>query len=117
MKKWNHYICDKCDGVTIARHDDEGVTPFMIRCQVRDRVVAGIRIKGCNGNAASTFFGGPQDDDQVPHVIFFRPTDAPAVIDAINREPRRFRADLLEHYRLGGALMKRADGSAMGADG
>jgi hypothetical protein len=109
MKTWNHYVCPDCGGTTIARHDDEGVTPFLIRCRAKDRKLAGvIPWKGCDGNAASTFFAGPQDTNQMPHVIFFRPTDAMAVIEFINTQPKRDREWLLEHYSKGGALMKDA---------
>lgn len=64
MRKWNHYQCPLCRAVTVARHDAEGVTPFMIRCRATP---------GCSVMAESTFFAGPQNDDQVAHVIFFRP--------------------------------------------
>lgn len=100
MIKWNHYICQTCGAVTIARHDDEGVTPFMLGCYAR---------AGCNGRAQSTFFRGPQGENQIPHVVFFRPTDAIEAIEAINKEPRRWRKAMLEHYQKGGALMRKAD--------
>lgn len=108
MKKWNHYHCPDCGGVTIARHDDEGVTPFLLRCRAKDIRTKGHTIQGCRGMAESSFFIGSQVDDQQPHVIFFRPSDAAEAIDAINKEPRRFRAAMLEHYRMGGSLMREA---------
>lgn len=103
MEKWNHYICQTCGATTIARHDDEGVTPFILRCRAR---------AGCTGEAYSTFFRGPQNDDQKPHVIFFRPADATVAIDAIAKEQRRFRRAMLEHYQKGGALMREVENSA-----
>ena len=106
MKKWNHYTCPMCGGVTIARHDDEGVTPFLLRCRVKDIVTTAGRFHGCEGFADSSLFMGSQADDQVPHVVFFRPTDALEAIEEISKEPRRFRADLLDHWRQGGALMR-----------
>lgn len=110
MKRWNHYVCPKCRGVTIAEHVDEGVTPFMLRCRVKDtKDASGNRVQGCNGMAESTFFSGSQDDAQVPHVIFYRPADAMVAIEEINKEPRRFREGLLDHYRRGGALLREAD--------
>ncbi len=106
MKKWNHYTCEKCGGVTIARHDDEGVTPFMIRCRAKDiSRIGGINGHGCEGMASSNFFSGSQDDSQIPHVIFYRPSPMEA-ISAINKEPKRDRAWLLDHYQKGGSLMK-----------
>jgi hypothetical protein len=108
MKKWNHYHCPKCGGITIARHDDEGVTPFMLRCRAKDTFgVGGVRAHGCEEMAESSFFSGPQDDDQIPHVIFYRPESMKA-IEAINKEPKRDRAWWLEHYKQGGSLMREA---------
>lgn len=106
FKKWNHYTCQTCGFVTIARHDTEGVTPFMIRCRVKDTRVNGELVKGCQGDAYSSFFRGPQNDTQTPHIIFYRPETMAEAIEIISREPRRFREDILEHYRLGGALMR-----------
>jgi len=103
--KWNHYKCPKCGGVTVARHDTEGVTPFLLRCRARDQVVNGYRIPGCKELAESTMFTGPQEDTQAPHVIFYRPNAAEAM-NIIDGEPQRDRAWLLHHYNLGGALMR-----------
>lgn len=107
MKKWNHYVCPKCGSVTVARHDDEGVTPFLLRCRAKDQITFnGLRIPGCDGMAESKFFDDScQKEDQTPHVIFFRP-EAMAAIEFINKQPKRDRAWLLEHYQKGGALMK-----------
>lgn len=105
MKKWNHYNCPECKGVTIARHDDEGVTPFMIRCRVKDEVGNGHRVPGCMGMAESCFFGGSQDDAQVPHVIFYRPPADQAMKD-IRNSPKSDRDWLMDHYLKGGSLMR-----------
>lgn len=105
MKKWNHYTCPECGGVTIARHDNDGVTPFMLRCRVKDEVSSGHRLPGCRGMAESCFFNCSQDDSQVPHVIFYRPS-ADQAIEDIRKSPKRERDWLLEHYEKGGALMR-----------
>jgi hypothetical protein len=108
MKKWNHYHCPMCGGVTIARHDDEGVTPFLLRGRAKDRVFAsGVRVQGCHGMAQSSFFTESQADDQVPHVIFYRPAAIEAIA-AINLEQKQHRAAMLEHYQNGGSLMREA---------
>ena len=104
--RWNHYHCPVCQGVTIARHDDEGVTPFLIRCRVKDIVAAnGAIAHGCEGLAESHFFADSQDDSQTPHVIFYRPGETQAMLD-ISERPERERGWLLDHYIKGGALMR-----------
>lgn len=108
MNKWNHYTCEDCGGITIARHDDDGVTPFMLRCRIKDvKHSSGIIIPGCRGMAQSCFFNCSQDDNQKPHVIFYRPNAIDAITE-INKSPKRNRAWELEHYEKGGALMKEA---------
>jgi hypothetical protein len=96
MKKWNHYKCPECEGITVARHDNEGVTPFMLRCRVN---------AGCDGMARSCFFECSQEDEQTPHVIFFRPGEAEAA-QFIKEQPYLEREWLADHYRKGGALMR-----------
>lgn len=96
MKKWNHYHCPVCKKITIARHDQEGVTPFMIRCRATD---------SCIGFATSCFFSCSQNNNQTPHVVFFRPSLEKA-LDFINQQPKEERAWLLDHYQKGGSLMK-----------
>ena len=110
MKRWNHYTCQKCGAVTIALHENEGVTPFMIGCHAKDtKGVRGARARGCPGMAESCFFTGSQDEKQKPHVIFFRPDDAMKAIEWINNQPERERAWLLDHYQKGGSLMRMAE--------
>lgn len=101
MNKWNHYICEECGGTTTARHDDEGVTPFMVRCRAKDN-----EPRRCRGYASSTFFSGPQNEDQVAHIVFFRPRTEEEAVEAIKKEPKRFRDAIIDHYRQGGALMR-----------
>jgi len=105
VKKWNHYKCLKCGGVTVARHDDEGVTPFIIRCRAKDENHPNARVRGCTGHAESSFFSGSQDDNQKPHVIFYRPSHEQAMAD-IAKEPIRDQKWLIDHYLKGGSLMK-----------
>jgi len=105
-KRWNHYVCKVCGGITVARHDDEGVTPFVIACRAKDERTARTVIRNrCQGFAKSVFFMCSQADDQQPHVIFYRPAPHEAV-KAINKMPRRVRTDMLEHYERGGSLLR-----------
>lgn len=99
MPKWNHYVCTnpKCKHVTIARHDDEGVTPFIIDCSKEN----------CNNMAQSKCFVCDQADNQIPHVIFFRPENPLDAIAEINKEPANYRAWLFDHYKKGGSLMRK----------
>lgn len=98
MKKWNHYTCEECSQVTIARHDDEGVTPFTIRCRATPY---------CMGTAASCLFECPQNDEQKPHIVFFRPKTLAKAIEEIYKEKDyHTRKWLLEHYNKGGSLLK-----------
>ena len=113
-KRFNHYACEACGQITIAKHEDQGVTPFMLGCRATP---------GCSGSAFSKMYQGSQDPAQVPHVIWFRPTDPGAVDAAIEAElveaKRRGRLtgigkrehDVLlrgmrEHYAKGGCLIK-----------
>ncbi len=108
MKKWNHYTCPKCKGVTVARHDDEGVTPFLIRCRAKDvKHTSGIVMPGCTELAQSCFFDCDQSDEQTPQVIFYRPEPQEAIKE-INKSSKREREWLLEHYAKGGSLMRTA---------
>lgn len=106
MKKWNHYTCETCGKVTVARHDDEGVTPFMLCCHASDEITPKARVRTCDGSAQSCFFDCDQSDTQTPHVIFYRPKNKMDAVTAINKEPKDGRAWYLEHYIKGGALMR-----------
>lgn len=97
MRKWNHYVCERCGETTIARHDNEGVTPFMIDCTC------------CSGGLAySTMFSGSQDDSQQAHVVFWRPENIMDALEVINKQPEECRKWWLEHYKKGGSLMRKA---------
>lgn len=107
MKKWNHYTCDTCGKVTVARHDDEGVTPFMIGCHASDEVTPTTRTRTCRGGAQSCFFDCDQSDSQTPHVIFYRPAKPDeAVKDIAKEKDESTRCWLFDHYMKGGALMR-----------
>lgn len=106
MNKWNHYTCDTCGKVTIARHDQEGVTPFIIGCHASDEVTSTTRARTCRGSAQSCFFECDQSDEQKPHVIFHRPQNTTDALNAIAKEPAGDRQWLMEHYLKGGALMR-----------
>ena len=96
--KWNHYICGRCKGVTIAKHEDEGVTPFMVNCRATS---------GCFGLAESRCYHNSQADDQRPDIVWYRPATVDAAKLEIKRTvPARYRRATLEHYELGGCLMR-----------
>lgn len=80
----------------------------MIRCRAKDTIENGIRVMGCTGLAESTFFSGPQDDSQVPHVIFYRPTSELEARREIDKEHKEDRDWLIDHYLKGGSLMREA---------
>lgn len=91
---FNHYTCEACGRVTIAKHEHEGVTPFMIKCRATI---------GCRNTATSNFYRGPQDENQVPHLTWFDPTDEE--LDAYVKYMRKPMADdVREHVKLGGLL-------------
>lgn len=112
-KVFNHYRCEACGAITIAKHEDQGVTPFQIRCRATAR---------CRGDAFSCFYRGPQDPAQVPHIVWYRPTpiDVDAEItkgieqlrrqgelDGSNATQReQLHANMRRHYELGGCLMR-----------
>lgn len=103
MKKWNHYYCEECGQVTIARHDNEGVTPFMLRCRATI---------GCEGFTSSCFFECDQSDNQIPHVIFYRPESRKDAKRIIKRETNEANREWLQdHYDKGGALMREGEGN------
>lgn len=96
--KWNHYTCPRCKGVTIAKHEDEGVTPFALRC---------LATPGCSEFALSSCYQCSQADDQKPDVIWYRPTTEPEAIAEIQATvPAQYHAATLEHWRQGGCLMR-----------
>ena len=103
---YNHYVCERCESITIAKDEDEGTTPFMIPCRATP---------GCEGTASSTFYRGPQDATQVPHVVFYKPKDEAAMRDALRKEHRRHHDAIREHVALGGLLMR--DGPAAVPEG
>lgn len=55
--------------------------------------------------ATSGFYRGSQDQNQKPHIIFWRPGVVDA-IEAINKFPKRYREMIMRHYQMGGSLMR-----------
>lgn len=94
-RPFNHYVCEKCRQTTITFHEDDGVTPFMLKCRATPN---------CQGVAYSSFYRNSQDPAQVPHVIWYRPATPETLDKAIRQYPKRFRADVLQHFNLGGCL-------------
>lgn len=98
MEKWNHYVCPRCKGITIAKHEDEGVTPFFLNCRATP---------GCLGLAESRIYRCSQDDNQRPDVVWYRPASELEAREEIARTVQApYREATLEHWRMGGALMR-----------
>lgn len=96
--KWNHYDCKVCGQTTIAMHEDDGVTPAFISCRATP---------DCTATAVSRMYLGPQTDDQIPHVVWYRPADEAALQEALQEFPRPItRMQVREHYLMGGCLMR-----------
>lgn len=102
--KWNHYTCERCRRVTIAKHEHEGVTPFMVEC---------LASPSCEGSAYSGFYRGPQDDDQQPHLIWFRAQNERELHRVLKTYPRSFREAIREHHDKGGCLMRKVGTDAV----
>ena len=96
-RPFNHYTCQTCGMVTITKHEDDGVTPFMLRCRANPH---------CDGTAYSNVYKGPQDESQQPHVIWFRPKGRRALLAALKLLPRQVRNDVREHFDKGGCLSR-----------
>src|SRR5882672_1113027 len=93
--KWNHYRCPRCQGVTVAMHEADGVTPFLLSCRATP---------GCTEWAMSENYRGSQADDQKPDVIWYRPeTEAEAIAEIAATIQEPYRQATLEHWRMGGA--------------
>lgn len=101
-RPFNHYICEKCGAITIAKHEHDGVTPFMLGCWATP---------GCKGTAMSRFYRGPQGEEQRPHVVWYRPQSEAELEAALNQEPNvDHREWMREHYENGGCLMRDVKG-------
>lgn len=96
---WNHYACQTCGRTTVAKHEDPGVTPFIIPC---------LAMPGCPGRAQSQFYRGSQADTQVPHLVWYRPKTIEELGAALAAEahPAR-RAWMFTHVLEGGCLMRK----------
>lgn len=98
-RPYNHYRCERCGQWTCTKHEQDGVTPFLIRCRAT---------YNCRGTAQSTFYRGPQDERQVPHLIWYRPATEAEVVVVVGAEfdDETVRERVLEHWRKGGCLSK-----------
>ena len=96
-RPFNHYVCQRCRQTTVTKHEDDGVTPFLLGCRATP---------GCNGTAQSSFYRGPQDPNQNVHGIWFRPKNAMALKKELLKFHRRFRAEMREHVEKGGCLLR-----------
>ena len=64
--KRNSYQCTTCSGIVFTADQDEGTTPFMMKCRATD---------GCTGTMESAFYRLPEQAAKVrPHYIWRRPT-------------------------------------------
>lgn len=96
--KWNHYTCQLCKGVTIAKHVDDGVTPFILGCKATP---------GCLGHAMSSMYRCSQAEDQRADVEWYRPATLEEAIQAINDTiPEGGKPWALDHWQQGGCLMR-----------
>lgn len=70
-QKINGYLCQRCLGMTITVHVDEGTTPMYLRCRART---------GCSGEAVSQFYSLPdplpEELAALPRWEWYRPTGA-----------------------------------------
>lgn len=64
--RWDNYTCRICKKITIARKDDPGAIPYLIKCHTT---------KDCAGMATSCVHMCDQSKNQTPHVVFYRPSD------------------------------------------
>lgn len=96
--KWNHYVCPRCKGITVTKHEADGVTPFLLRCRATP---------GCVEWAQSQMYQVSQDDNQTPDIVWYRPaTEAEAIAEIRATINARYREGALEHWKNGGALMR-----------
>jgi hypothetical protein len=84
----NAYQCEKCGHETVTVNQDEGVTPFMIRC----------RRFGCEGLARSLCYNTPQQ--RVPTHAWYRPDE---------KRTKRLDEATREHVTQGGLLLRALD--------
>jgi len=77
----NVYICQSCGKKTITIDSEEGVTPFMIGCEI------------CDGDMYSSFY--KVDQSLIPTHEWYKPTD-------FNQYPLNHRQAMKQHVADGG---------------
>lgn len=83
--KRNIYVCDECFGHIVTIDLVEGVTPFMLQCR------ATAECKGAMQSSMYRVF----DQRMEPGFEWYRPG-----------QPEKLRADIREHVRKGGLLLR-----------
>lgn len=79
----NRYTCRTCGKHVVTEDQDEGTTPFTIRCKAT---------LGCSGIMESSCYRGVEDSE-VPSFIWRKPTPS---------EISRATKPMLEHFAMGG---------------
>lgn len=91
----NAWKCEKCGGLTVARHADEGVTPMFLACRASGRV------GDCDGQAESMFYPAPPVPESVLEQLkweWYRPS---------KRAIRKLEPAMRYHVEGGGLLLRR----------
>ena len=96
--RWDNYTCRICNKITIARVDDPGAIPYLIKCHATE---------GCEGMATSCVHMCDQSRRQVPHVIFFRPPDDEIRRIVKERYPDEKQHDMMLKSHMRGELVMR----------
>jgi len=96
-RPFNHYKCPTCYSWTISKDLADGVTPFLIPCQIK---------LGCKGMAQSSFYRGPQEPNQQHHVEFYFPTPAELDVELQRHKNLHIRNAVYDHVNKGGLLMR-----------
>jgi len=87
--KKNIYTCKICGGKIVTIDKDDGITPFMIDCQVNEK---------CEGYMHSSFYA--IDQSLEPKFEWCRP-------DSLDIYPEEFREAMKEHIDKGGLDIRR----------
>ena len=85
--KLNIYTCDVCFEHIVSVDLDEGVSPFMINCQVTD---------GCKGYMESSIYH-VYDQRMRPDIVWYRPTE---------KEQAKMSQAMRDHITHGGLDMR-----------
>lgn len=87
----NLYTCESCDADIVTVNRDDGVTPYMIRCE------------RCGGVSVSAFYR--VDQATTPTHEYYRP----AIVRGMSREAK-------EHVSRGGLLLRKIEPSPAGGE-